>query len=276
MLEKMLFIASFILFPICTFFYGFVKLMFPGTALPDSILLLQGVLCIVMLVLFFRTISRTLKETAEAQEIEIMKQTLILKEKQNEDLQSLHFSVSRKQAAFIRELEQLEQTLSLRDKDKALLAFHRISSGLTSDGSANLCSDSLLNAVLQNKMTAAENCGIKCQFQIVLPPRLSESVPHTVLICIFSNLMDNAVKACQACTEGVPFIRLKTGFHANILYIEMKNSKSPLSGDIQTAHSSPEHGLGLSIMEEAVRKYHGTCEWTDLRTEFCSVITLQF
>jgi sensor histidine kinase YesM len=72
-------------------------------------------------------------------------------------------------------------------------------------------------------------------------------------MCIlFSNAVDNAVKACIAGNQTSPFLSLKTVQKGDFFMIDIENSRSdvflPVSGT----------GIGLQSIKAVAEKYHGT------------------
>lgn len=84
------------------------------------------------------------------------------------------------------------------------------------------------------------------------------------LVCILSNLLDNAVEA----TNGVdnPTIRLSTKRDRNYIVLTVINNcsrKPKANGDrlITTKSKSESHGYGVKSVERTVEKYKGICHW---------------
>lgn len=137
-----------------------------------------------------------------------------------------------------------------------------------------VCADSLLNAILTSKRETAIESDIDVTYQIFWPDSIALSAQY--VSCVFFNLLDNGIEACRRSKEVHPQLKLTVTFSGNSLVIHMINSKSEqekFSGD--TAKEDRErHGFGLSIIEEIVSSYDGSCEWLDHGQTFESILLL--
>lgn len=101
---------------------------------------------------------------------------------------------------------------------------------LQTNHSETFCSNSLLNTILQIKKEKAEQIGIRCIFHIILPPKFSQTFSDVTITSLFTNLLDNAIEACESMDDekNTPdkFIELNTNYQANMFLIKMKNSST--------------------------------------------------
>lgn len=143
------------------------------------------------------------------------------------------------------------------------------------------CQNVLLNSLLQIKKSVAEENKILCKFQIILPDNFDQLLSDVDITSLFSNLLDNGLEAsnCPFIPSDSRFLELKVNYQANVLFIEMKNSKNPdtLFQHRSTKRKNPlVHGYGLSIIESIVEKYHGNCQWIDEKIFFTCRLSLHF
>ena len=80
---------------------------------------------------------------------------------------------------------------------------------------------------------------------------------ETELCSVFSNLMDNAVRACSALPEGMRRIRLSAALRGAYLIVRVRN---PMPEEPRSAAERGDHGLGLGILEEIARRHDGALE----------------
>lgn len=102
------------------------------------------------------------------------------------------------------------------------------------------------DAVLENAFCLCEGLGIKTGFDL----RLNENITCTAELCgVLSNILDNAVNACEALKNNVPkFIKLRGNFQGDMLFIEAENS---FDG------GAFKKGTGLMSVENTAKRYGG-------------------
>ena len=142
------------------------------------------------------------------------------------------------------------------------------------------CTNSIVDGVLQSKKSECIQHNISFEYTILFPEKNDFS--SSVLISLFSNLLDNALESCKQYREHHPqndslFIHLSTDYKTKMFMIQMKNSKDP---DIpftrqSTKDDSTLHGHGLSIIESIAKDYGGTCQWSVEDDSFLSLIMLK-
>ncbi|WP_349674787.1 GHKL domain-containing protein [Lacrimispora sp.] len=107
----------------------------------------------------------------------------------------------------------------------------------------------VLNILLTNKLGIAHQKGIDVDCTVKIPDNCI--IDDMDLCILFSNAVDNAVKACIAGNQTRPFLSLKTVQKGEFLMIDIKNSRSdvffPVGGT----------GIGLQSIKAVVEKYHG-------------------
>lgn len=144
----------------------------------------------------------------------------------------------------------------------------------------SICSaNPVVDGVLRNKKTVCEKHGILFNYSILFPEKTMLS--NSVLISLFSNLLDNAIEGCVASLASHPEITLSIDYKGDFLIIYMKNTKTISSSfdnhKIKTTKKdSQSHGFGLSIIENIINLHDGFCEWKDNGTFFESHIMLRY
>ena len=135
----------------------------------------------------------------------------------------------------------------------------------------------IVNGILQQKKMECEKQGIIFEYSILFPE--ANRLSFSILISLFSNLLDNAIESCT--TSPLPKIELSIDYKGDYLLIFMRNTKSSaLSFDPDRKKTSKQdthaHGFGLSIIEDIVKLHDGFCEWIDRKTYFESNIMLRY
>lgn len=93
------------------------------------------------------------------------------------------------------------------------------------------------------------------------------------LVVILSNLLNNAIEACEKC-EGKRIIKLKFMTEEDILILSVRNTSPGTltikEGRIETSKRfrSDEHGIGIRNIKKAIEKYEGTYSIKSIEDEF--------
>ena len=133
---------------------------------------------------------------------------------------------------------------------------------------------------MQIKKEKAEQAGIRCSFHIILPPKFSQAFSDVTITSLFTNLLDNAIEACESMDDekNTPdkFIELNTNYQANMFLIKMKNSKNPenIFTHKTTKKNKQAHGHGISIIDDIVKQQEGICSWEDKGEVFYSILCI--
>jgi sensor histidine kinase regulating citrate/malate metabolism len=141
------------------------------------------------------------------------------------------------------------------------------------------CSNKILNAVLLNKVKICEENNITTQIDLQIPENIS--VRDIDLMCIFANLLDNAIEGCRRNLNACNYIHIKTAVMNNFYTIFVINSKDMTPSIIDakgryatTKQDKKLHGYGLRILDEIIERYKGQKEFIDRGDEFTAMIML--
>ncbi len=119
---------------------------------------------------------------------------------------------------------------------------------------------SMIRAMLNYKLSAAEEAGIALRLDIRLPDGLP--LNESDITVILGNLLDNAIEACKNVPEEKRYIGLVLTYKPDYLVIQIENPTStnlPLKdGAYRTTKPDFEdHGFGLSNISYLVRRHNG-------------------
>lgn len=124
----------------------------------------------------------------------------------------------------------------------------------------------VLDTLINLKIEKANEKKIDIRTEVFYPSSDNYEIENVDLICLFSNLLDNAIEAAEKVENKKRFIDLKVTPQYNLLYINIENStdKAPKtdSGKYLSDKPNPsEHGFGTQIINKIVHKYAGeiTC-----------------
>jgi sensor histidine kinase YesM len=132
----------------------------------------------------------------------------------------------------------------------------------------------LCDVIINDKASEAERLSI--DFDVNFKYQENDFVSTFDLGIILSNLLDNAIEACQKVDEGGRFVRLELSNKGKFILIKVENSydgnlvwnadgKLPVSSKLSEKMKSrevnvsalSEHGLGLKNVSELADKYFG-------------------
>lgn len=119
--------------------------------------------------------------------------------------------------------------------------------------SGNVEMDSLLNYMLRQAEKNLTTVNIK----VNIPENI---IPAFDINVILGNLLENAIRAAQQSEEK--FLEMSMDYDKGMLIIEIKNSFSgelhkSQNGLLTTKTKKEGHGIGLSSVEQVVKKYNG-------------------
>ena len=199
---------------------------------------------------------------------------LLVQEKEVEQFQK---NIVKRQEEVYKTLEKALADSKAGDYEALEKRIEHLTKHIQTNRSETFCSNSLLNTILQIKKEKAEQTGIRCNFQIILPPKFSQTFSDVTVTSLFTNLLDNAIEACEGIIDENKFIELNTNYQANMFLIEMKNSKNSenIFTHKTTKKNKKAHGHGLFIIEDIVKQQEGICSWEDKGEVFHSNLMLK-
>lgn len=122
--------------------------------------------------------------------------------------------------------------------------------------SGNADIDSILNLELAKMKTK----NIKSNIRICVPSELA--IKKTALLSLFSNVIDNAIEACERDKPENPTIDIVVGMHGEELLLSVSNptklTQEELDAGVVTSkNDKTRHGYGTNIIKKIVKKYNG-------------------
>ncbi|MEG0397428.1 MAG: ATP-binding protein, partial [Oscillospiraceae bacterium] len=100
-----------------------------------------------------------------------------------------------------------------------------------------------------------------------------------IISTIMSNLLDNAIEACQKIKNEVPYIRVAIRHINDMIFVKIQNPIYDLP-DLKrgilltTKHNNQQHGWGVKSVESAVKRADGVFRYSCSGGEFVSMVTL--
>lgn len=113
----------------------------------------------------------------------------------------------------------------------------------------------MADAILNSKLSLAEGKKIRIKAEARIP--VSLTVSELDLCTIIGNLLDNAMEACMELPPQERLIRIYMEMKGNYLYFALTNTAKGEKKHSFRSTKGKGHGLGLSRVDAAVKKYGG-------------------
>lgn len=154
------------------------------------------------------------------------------------------------------------QALSILAENKDTEGFEKYANEVISSCTIErieYCRNSTVNAAVWSKESLAKEKGIEFSAEINLPEKIS--VDSMDIVSVFTNLLDNAIEACDKIENGEKKISLNCICKKGVAVINCENScaDSEKSKKLVSEKKNPLlHGLGTNIVRNIAQKYNGT------------------
>ena len=153
----------------------------------------------------------------------------------------------------------VEDMIQRGDKDEALAYIHTLQGEVTYTQPERWCADPLLDAVFSSYFAQARQQGIRVKATLTLPEQLP--VAPAELSTVFSNALENAIRACAALPEEQREIVCTCISHPSLMF-EIAN---PYQGNIRFDKAGlpiardPGHGIGTRSIAAFCKKHDACC-----------------
>lgn len=127
--------------------------------------------------------------------------------------------------------------------------------------------NTVIDALLSEKLAYAEKSGIHVELDAVIPPTVT--VDDFDLCAVFSNALDNAVKGCGSTKGPEKMLRVTAKPNKSFFLIDISNTYEP--GCVPRGS-----GIGLSVIRMIAEKRHGAVEITEENHIFSVSMILPF
>ena len=117
----------------------------------------------------------------------------------------------------------------------------------------------IVNAILNTKYQEAWDKGIV--FVVKINDLSHAKIQDEDMVIILSNLLNNAIEACQSCTDKIIKIKLVKEKEQTVISVVNTFGTMPVlvSGEYQTTkENKAAHGIGIRNIKETVDKYGGS------------------
>ena len=158
--------------------------------------------------------------------------------------------LSRIRHDFNNQLAVIGQLIRSGEEEDARRMIDHLSSDIRAAGVKRHCAIPVVNAVLTEKEQEAAKSGVTLALEVSLPEDTAVEPLH--LCSVFSNLLDNAIRAAADSGAENAAVQLRTKVDGDYLFIKTENpcpqeKKAPAQG----------HGYGTKILQSLAEQYGG-------------------
>lgn len=244
----------------------------------ENFLIISGLLLLSALSLYFladRT--RSINETLE--EKQIVEQLLAMQDSYYKELEYQQKEIRSISHDMKSHLRYLNTILAQNQTARAQEYIKTIYQDVESAHAVAHCGNSVIDAILSNKLQGAEAAGIRLEFDLIIPPQFA--INDVDILILLGNLLDNAMEACQrlGSEDSDKFIYINARVQKGFLCIQVNNSYNGIINLVEDNYATvktEKHfcGIGLSNIERIVNKYHGKLNITHTETVFSVLVLL--
>ncbi len=184
---------------------------------------------------------------------------LELMEKHCDEVHNIYQQMRTMRHDYNNHLQVMQAYLELGDYDKLSAYIAHLTQQSKEIDKVIKTGNVMLDAIFNSKLSIARTKNIEINTKILLPPKLS--VSDYDLCTILGNLLDNAIEACAAQSEGqTRFLRVYIGLLKKQLYICVTNSyetKIQKKNDTFRSTKAPDRGFGLMSVDSIVKRCGG-------------------
>lgn len=245
-----------------------------------------GAMCLVADRALFKALAVAEEKEAEEERVALLQDQLALQEAHRAQVLSDARAAWEVFDGIERELDAVEEALRAAGKGAAPGAAAACGEGRAQEALDRLrravdranpprrfCEHRVVDALMGSKARACEEAGIRTVFDLALPDDLA--LPGVDLCAVMSNLMDNALRSCAEVPADLRFIELRARVAGGYVLVHLRNACLGERGGegpqgkgrgfgrhgaepSRTGFRMPEHGWGLLIVQDAVRRYDGS------------------
>lgn len=206
------------------------------------------------MILMFILTKRSSRQTVIEAENNLLSRQLEMQLKHYEGLSAQYEDVRAMRHDIAKHMNTVQSLLEEGRNEEASAYFDQIQEDLPDRG-YGICEHPIVDAFLHYFLRTAEDAGVRVETAVSVPYRISIS-PHD-LICIFGNLLDNALEACKGASDS--FIRIRSVPANGYFLVSMENSVSgdSTAGKKGTRIPQLPRGVGFTILQQIAEKYNG-------------------
>jgi len=277
LMKNMKWLFCFTLFQIITIVALIAAIVIDSKTYTVSLQILSIIACILSYAALFMLFIRILQKAQLEADNEILENQIAL---QKEHYVALQESQKQMQEIKAELLEKMNVSHPEAFNDEASTRAYVNELIAKSDRIQELayCQNKVIDAILYHKLLIAKSNHMKTECEVIVPEDLK--IDALDLMRLWTNLLDNAIEASIQLPQEQRYLRIKSHIRSGYLIIQIENSK-PITNTVDltsprsTKPDKKFHGMGITIIQEVVNRYHGNITVGDFETSLVLNITLQ-
>lgn len=222
------------------------------------------ILLIVLLIVTYNNIFRTIQETSENARLKQNMQLLGVQAEQYASLRRHMEETAQARHDFRHQLLVIRSLADRKDWEELRRYLNQYVESL-SQGRPPLALNYAVDAVAAHYMERAGKSDVKLDYSLRLPEELG--MPESEFCMVLANLLENALEACLRQKEGPRFITVQAEEMNEYIVLIVENSfdenvlRRQQDGTLLSSKRD-DKGLGLASVGAIAEKYHGTLQIT--------------
>lgn len=256
----------------------FVQLNYNVAEQHHKWLLLSNLGIIIINIVCYFMVIRLSKANSAKVEYELQMIDLNYKKQYAENIKSQHEEIRRIRHDMKQSYQVLQQFVVENKFDKLAEYLPQICEQINKISSAVDTNHSIINAILNTKLSFAKSQGIKILCSSVKQIH-AEKIEEIDLCHLIGNMMDNAIEATlKISSEKTKYVEVSiTEINAMIL-ITVRNSYEDVlidEGLNTSKDNKANHGFGIKTIRKIAKKYQGSADFYTEGDLFCCSVMLQ-
>lgn len=236
--------------------------------------LVFGLLCCAVDWFLFTVLKSAAAQAGEFERARMLEERAAAQKAQLDAIEAQQAQARALQGEIVAELQAARDSLAAGDDGACGMEGARAALGSRSQ---RYCANQALDALLSFKLDRMQAGGIDVDCDVAVPSGVE--LPSTELCAVFSNMLDNAVRAVEGLPAGERSVELRAAVRAGTLVVRMKNAcESDVSAKPARRRDAgaavPEHGWGLGILEAIAARHDGVFEAKGEGAVFTTMVAL--
>ena len=216
------------------------------------------------------------KKNKDINELNLLRQTEKYNREYIENLQVEYETVRKLRHDFKNSFLLVSTLLENGDSKKAKEEITKIVGEIANSEIFINTDNSVVNAVVNSKLSAAKALGIECECYVI---KEISGIDDISLCRLLSNMLDNAIAACKKEPEGKRFLELSVMANKISYTFTVKNriSESVIerNPELRSTKKNAGHGYGVKIIREIAEKYGGRSNFYEEGGMFCCAVCVR-
>lgn len=217
------------------------------------------------------------KKNKDINELNLLRQTQEYNRQYIENLQAEYETVRKLRHDYKNSFLLVSALLENGDSEKAKEEISKIVGDIANTEIFISTDNSVVNAVVNSKLSAAKALGIECECYVI---KEISGIDDISLCRLLSNMLDNAITASKKEPEGKRLLEFSVMANKISYTLTVKNkiSESVIERNPELRSTKKDirnHGYGVKIIREIAEKYSGRSYFYEEGGMFCCAVNLR-